>query len=76
MVGYMSGARRSRVTPSITNIPNCGGSKKNGLITTWGKNASLFSRTVCGGGIRRANMCYVPLKTCPKNDYRNHILWR
>ena len=28
MVGYMSGRRLSRNTPSITNRPTCGGPKK------------------------------------------------
>ena len=33
----MSGKRSSRVTPSITNRPTCGGPKKAGLAVTWGR---------------------------------------
>jgi hypothetical protein len=42
MVGYMSGAKRAKRTPSITNnICNLGGPKKGGLITMQGRNPNL-----------------------------------
>ena len=59
----MSGTRRSRATPSITNRPTCGGPKKAGLAVTWGRNVALLSRSQCG--IRRANLCPIQLKCCP-----------
>ena len=44
MVGYMSGARKARNSPSITNnICNLGGPKKGGLITMQGRTANLYS---------------------------------
>lgn len=65
----MSGKRSSRVTPSITNRPTCGGPKKAGLPVTWGRNVALLSRSNCG--IRRANICAPQLKYCPLNGRRN-----
>ena len=42
MVGYMSGSKRAKRTPSITNnICNLGGNKKGGLITMQGRNPNL-----------------------------------
>jgi hypothetical protein len=43
-VGYMSGGKRARNIPSITNnICNLGGNKKGGLISMQGKNPNLRS---------------------------------
>jgi len=56
-VGYMSGAKRAKNIPSITNN-TCilGGPKKGGLITMQGKNPNLGSAITsrapyCGCGI-------------------------
>ena len=41
-VGYMSGAKRAKNIPSITNnICNLGGNKKGGLISMQGRNPNL-----------------------------------
>jgi len=41
-VGYMSGAKRAKNIPSITNNTcNLGGPKKGGLITMQGRNPNL-----------------------------------
>ena len=56
-VGYMSGAKRAKNIPSITNnICNLGGPKKGGLVTMLGRNPSLRNAIVarapyCGCGI-------------------------
>ena len=42
MPGYMSGSKRARMIPSITNnICNLGGDKKGGLISMQGRNPNL-----------------------------------
>ena len=42
--GYMSGSKRAKRTPSITNnICNLGGNKKGGLVTMQGRNANLYT---------------------------------
>lgn len=41
-VGYMSGGKRAKNIPSITNnICNLGGDKKGGLVTMQGRNPNL-----------------------------------
>ena len=46
-VGYMSGAKRAKNIPSITNnICNLGGPKKGGLVTMLGRNPSLRNAIV------------------------------
>ena len=50
MVGYMSGAAKARITPSITNnICNLGGPKKGGLVTMQGKTANLYTAITNSG---------------------------
>jgi|UniRef100_A0A6C0LZN3 hypothetical protein len=42
MPGYMSGGKRAKMIPSITNnICNLGGDKKGGLISMQGRNPNL-----------------------------------
>jgi hypothetical protein len=42
MPGYMSGSKRAKMIPSITNnICNLGGDKKGGLISMQGRNPNL-----------------------------------
>jgi hypothetical protein len=56
-VGYMSGAKRAKNIPSITNnICNLGGNKKGGLISMQGRNPNLNNAITarapyCGCGI-------------------------
>ena len=56
-IGYMSGSRRAKNIPSITNnICNLGGNKKGGLISMQGKNPNLNSAITtrapyCGCGM-------------------------
>jgi hypothetical protein len=56
-VGYMSGAKRAKNIPSITNnICNLGGDKKGGLVTMQGRNPNLRNAITarapyCGCGI-------------------------
>ena len=56
-VGYMSGAKRAKNIPSITNnICNLGGNKKGGLISMQGRNPNLSNvitirAPYCGCGI-------------------------
>jgi hypothetical protein len=54
-VGYMSGAKRAKNIPSITNnICNLGGDKKGGLVTMQGRNPNLRAAI-----IRRGPYCCV-----------------
>ena len=56
-IGYMSGSKRAKNVPSITNnICNLGGNKKGGLITMQGRNPNLSNAITsrapyCGSGI-------------------------
>ena len=56
-VGYMSGAKRAKNIPSITNnICNLGGDKKGGLISMQGRNPNLANvittrAPYCGCGV-------------------------
>lgn len=44
MPGYMSGTKRAKMIPSITNnICNLGGPAKGGLVTMQGRNSNLKS---------------------------------
>jgi hypothetical protein len=72
MVGYMSGSRMAKNTPSITNnICNLGGPKKGGLVTMQGRNSNLTSVITTRAAYCNCNMpldCIQGLKYLKANN--------
>ena len=67
MPGYMSGSKRARQSASITNIANCGGSKKGGLIPRVGRGSAMTSLAMRIRGPTTS----IYQRSCPLN-FRNN----